>query len=157
MHFRTHAAAMALAFATTPAVANAPSGLALDTQTFVERVTTDINGRARRTLAPADRVAPGDNLVFVVVWRNEGRRPIRGGALTNGIPDSIRIEPGDRVMEVSTDGGQRWGRLDQLWLPTPLGGTRRATAEDVTHIRWPVPATIAPGQGGRISYRGVVR
>lgn len=150
-------ACLALAASTAPAIANAPTGLALDTQTYVERVTTDINGRARRILAPADRIAPGDSLVFVVAWRNDSQRAVRGGALTNSVPDSIRIDPADRAMEVSIDGGQRWGRLDRLWLPTPLGGSRRATAEDVTHVRWPVPTTIAPGQSGRISYRAIVR
>lgn len=157
MHFWKHAAhlaCLALALgAATPAGAN----LALETQTFVERVITDINGSARRVLVPADRIAPGDSLVFVVAWRNTGRRPVRGGALTNGIPGRVLIDAADPAMDVSIDGGRRWGRLDQLWLPTPLGGTRRATAQDVTHVRWPVPATIAPGQGGRISYRGIVR
>lgn len=150
-------ALVAILAAASPASGNAQAGIALDTQMFVERVTTDVNGRARRILMEADRAARGDSLVFVVNWRHDGGQPVSGIALTNIVPDRVRIDPADAAMLVSVDGGVRWGRLDQLWLPTPLGGTRRATAEDVTHVRWTMPGRIAPGQSGRISYRGTVR
>lgn len=124
---------------------------------FVERVSTDLNGRERRVLASPDRLAAGDQLIFVVNWRNVSDREIRGVALTNSVPRGARIDPGDPQMQVSVDGGESWGRLDQFWLPTPLGGTRRAVAADVTHVRWRLPAAISPGETGRLSYRAVVR
>jgi hypothetical protein len=128
-----------------------------DTQMFVERVNTDINGRARRVLAPADRAGRGDQLIFVVNWRNEGVRPVRGFAVTNPVPRGAKIDPADPDMLVSVDGGARWGRLDRLWLPTPLGGTRRALASDVTHVRMIVTDPISPGESGRLSYRAIMR
>jgi hypothetical protein len=125
--------------------------IALDTQMFVERVHIDLNGRTRRILTSPARLSRGDQLVFVVNWRNQGARPLRDLALS--IPGTVRIDPDDPSMEVSVDGGTRWGHIGDLWLATPLGGTRRATAEDVTHIRWAVPPTT----DGRISYRGTIR
>ncbi|MDI1294804.1 MAG: hypothetical protein PSY12_02815 [bacterium] len=140
-----------------PSAAIAQPTIRIDTRMFVERVRTDVNGRARRILASADRAGPGDQLIFVMDWRNAGRRPVRGFALTTPVPRGASPDLTDPAMWVSVDGGAHWGRLDQLWLPTPLGGTRRATAEDVTHVRWMLADAISPGQAGRLSYRAMVR
>ena len=74
----------------------------------------------------------------------------------------VRVERGEKVVfprahEEPVDGGAHWGRMDQLWLPTPLGGTRRAVAADVTHIRWSLPQAVPPGHAGRLSYRATMR
>ncbi len=140
-----------------PSVAAAQQNVRMSTQMFVERVTTDINGRPRRVLMSAERAMPGDQLIFVVHWRNEGSRPARGFAITRAVPRGTRIDLSDPAMDVSVDGGAHWGRLDQLWLPTPLGGVRRAVAEDVTHVRWTLPRHAMPGESGRLSYRAVAR
>ncbi|WP_336960266.1 hypothetical protein [Sphingobium aquiterrae] len=146
----------------TMARAPLPATVALDSRAYVERVSTDLNGRARRVLAAANRLAPGDRVVFVVNYRNRGDAPVRGFYVTNPVPARVRLDmmqfsaaPAD--MQVSVDGGAHWGRLDDFTIPTPLGGTRRATSEDITHVRWGVHAPVAPGDSGRIAWRGVVR
>jgi hypothetical protein len=148
--FMAVAACVAL-HAIPAAHADTARGVALDTQMFVERTRTDLNGRTRRILTSPARLSRGDQLIFIVNWRNRGARPMRDLALS--VPDTVRIDPTDPAMEVSVDGGSHWGRIGDLWLPTPLGGLRRATAEDVTHVRWAIP----PATGGRVSYRGTVR
>ncbi len=135
----------------------AQPAMRLGTQTFVERVSTDINGRPRRTLASADRVGPGDTLIVIVHWRNASAQPVRDFAVTRAVPPGTRPDLDDPHMQVSVDSGGHWGRLDQFWLPTPLGGVRRAVAEDVTHIRWQLPQAVQPGRTGRLSYRAVMR
>lgn len=147
----------AFALASTPWCAMARPDIHIERQMFVERVSTDVNGRARRILASPDRVDAGDQLIFVVNWRNQGAQPVRGLAVTNAIPPGMTLAEPHPTMQVSVDGGARWGRLDELWLPTPLGGVRRAGASDITHIRWIMPQEIAPGRSGRLSYRATVR
>ena len=154
---RILSASLALAGGLTASHASARADLRTQTQMFVERVHTDINGRPRRILASADRLASGDRLILVVNWRNEGVAPVRGVAVTRSIPRGARLIAPDRTAELSVDGGQTWGRLEELWLPTPLGGVRRALPTDVTHIRWTIPAQISPGATGRLSYRATVR
>ena len=149
--------ACAIVAAMAPDGAMARQDIRLETQMFVERVHTDINGRPRRILASADRVAPGDQLILVVNWRNEGSQPVRGLAVTNPVPRGMRLAASDPDIEVSIDGGQRWGRIQDLWLPTPLGGTRRAVPADITHVRWTMGDDIFPGESGRLSYRATVR
>jgi uncharacterized repeat protein (TIGR01451 family) len=147
----------ALACALMPQIAMARQDIRLDRQMFVERTSTDINGRARRVLESVDRAGSGDQLIFVVNWRNLGTRPVRGVAVTYAIPRGTQIDLADPAMQVSVDGGVHWGRIADLWLPTPLGGVRRAGSADITHVRWTMPDAIAPGESGRLSYRATVR
>lgn len=146
-----------LAALIAPATAAAQQDIHLDTRMFVERVQVDINGRSRRIVATAQDALPGDQLIVVVDWRHEGNRPIRGMAVVRPIPHGTQLDLSHPLMQLSVDGGVHWGRLDQLWLPTPLGGTRRATPADVTHVRWLLPDAVLPGQTGRLSYRATVR
>ncbi len=148
---------LAFAGAAMAAQASAQPPIRFDTQMFVERVTTDINGRPRRILTSTDRTGPGDQVIVVVQWRNEGRQWARGQSIVRPVPRDVQIDFSDPAMQLSIDGGQHWGRMDQLWLPTPLGGIRRAVAADITHIRWTLPEEAAPGQTGRLSYRATIR
>ena len=134
-----------------------PQPLQLDTQVFVERVTTDVNGRPRRLLAINQRAASGDQLIVIVHWRNAGDRPVRASAITRALPRGVNIDPSNPAMQLSVDDGAHWGRLDQLWLPTPLGGVRRAVPADIPHVRWTLPTTLEPGSAGRLSYRATMR
>ena len=47
---------------------------------------------------------------------------------------------------------KRWGKLDDLRI-----GNRIATPEDVTHVRWHVPANQAARGAGEITYSAIVR
>ncbi|MEJ7935227.1 hypothetical protein WG907_13305 [Sphingobium sp. AN558] len=147
---------MLAGIAAAPAALAEP-GIRLEQQIFVERITTDINGRARRVLASPDRIAPGDQLIFVIHWSNRGRHPVRGFAVTNMVSRGIAPDLSDPAMQLSVDGGAHWGRLDQLWLPTALGGVRRAVPADITHVRWSVPDAVPPGQAGRLTWRATMR
>lgn len=125
-------------------------------RSYVERVERDVRGNQRRTILPANRLQSGDRLIYIVHYRNDSPRPASGFALANPVSPHIAIDGDRRDMEVSVDGGRNWGRLGQLALPSGLGGTRIATAQDVTHARWIVPP-LPPGGSGLISYRATVR
>lgn len=147
---------VSIALAPGAATASKPA-IKLVAQTFVERVSIDVNGRQRRILVQPQELGRGDRLVFIVRYRNEGSAPVSGFAVTNPVPPALQVDMTQPDMQVSVDHGRRWGRLDSLSVSTPLGGTRRATPADVTHIRWNVPQPVRPGQEGRISYRATVK
>jgi hypothetical protein len=149
-------AALPLALLVQPFAARASQPVRLDSNVFVEKISNDLNGRERRVLSTPGQLEQGDSLVFVLRYRNDGITPVSDFAVTNPVPQSVRIKPRPD-MQVSVDGGRNWGRLDALQVRTPLGGTRRAVADDVTHIRWTVRAPVSPGNGGQIAYRGTVR
>ncbi|WP_292971798.1 hypothetical protein [Novosphingobium sp.] len=138
--------AVALALA-VPAAALAAPLIALDSAVYVEKVKP---GKGRM-LQPAGRLTRGDRVVYVVSWYRMGG----DGAftVTNPLPRSVYYQgSADGAEEVSVDGGKRWGKLEQLRI-----GTRIATPEDVTHVRWHVPASQAARGSGEITYSAIVR
>ncbi|WP_423142433.1 hypothetical protein ACOYW6_03505 [Parablastomonas sp. CN1-191] len=110
---------------------------------FVERA---IGGT--RTLAPADRLSPGDRVVYIVNWQ---RKAGAGSFIvTNPLPRAVNYQASaDGTEEVSVDGGRTWGKLDALRV-----GSRRALPEDVTHVRWRI---AAPARSGSLAFSGIVR
>ncbi len=130
-----------------PIAAKANPAVALDSAVFIEKTSP----RSGRMLEPAARFSRGDRLVYVVSWYRMGGQG--GFTVTNPLPRSVYYQGsanGDE--EVSIDGGKTWGKLDALRV-----GSRMASPEDVTHVRWRVaPAIAAQGQG-RIAYSAIVR
>ena len=133
--------------AALPQTALATPNVALDSAVFVERAA---EGDSRR-LEPAQRLSRGDRVVTVVSWYRLGGDG--GFVVTNPLPRAIAYQESSRAdEEVSVDGGRTWGRIGQL-----RHGSRMATPEDVTHVRWRIPATRAALGQGHIAYAGIVR
>ncbi len=110
--------------------------VAVESAVYVETV----DGDGARVIAPAERVVRGDRVVTILRW--EARGDGRFTAVSR-IPASLAIESAStRRLEVSTDGGRNWRRLDEPDRFPP----------GATHLRWRI------GRGeGRLSYRAVVR
>lgn len=133
------------ALGATPALAK--QSVALDSVVFVERQQSGNT----RILEPAGRLSRGDRVITIVSWQ----RMAGDGSftVTNPLPQAIAYQQSAREdEEVSVDGGRSWGKLTALWV-----GSRMATPEDVTHLRWRVPATRAAKGHGQIAYSGIVR
>lgn len=146
-----------LAF-TAPAAAFAASDVTIDSKVMVEHQTQDPSGKLNVTLDPPKVVTPGDRLVFVVTYKNGGTKPATDFVITNPIPNAVAftsVEDGSAV--VSVDGGKTWGPLATLKVTAADGQVRSAQAGDVTHVRWALAAPIPAGQGGKFSFRGVVK
>ncbi|HCF25410.1 MAG TPA: hypothetical protein DER67_07845 [Novosphingobium sp.] len=130
-----------------PLIAAANPLVALDSAVFVERLVPNKG----RLLQPASVLKPGDRLVYVVSWYRMGGQG--GFTVTNPLPRKVYFQgSADGREEVSIDGGRSWGKLDALRV-----GTRLATPEDITHVRWRVPATEAARGSGQITYSAIVR
>ena len=150
MTFRRIAAGLILSAAVSPpalaAVRDAPT-VSLDSAVYVEKVE---RGNVRR-LEPAARMSRGDRVVTIVTWYRMGGAG--GFTVTNPLPRAIAYQASARDEElVSVDGGRSWGKLSGLRI-----GSRVATSEDVTHVRWRVPAGHAAQGRGLIAYSGIVR
>ncbi len=149
MNIRRIAAKLACALAlTAPVVATAASPLvALDSAVYVERVVP----QKGRMLQPASTLRRGDRVVYVVSWYRMGGQG--GFTVTNPLPKKVYYQgSADGREEVSIDGGRSWGRLESMRV-----GNRLATPEDVTHVRWRVPASEAARGSGQITYSAIVR
>ena len=114
----------------------AAQDVAIDSAVY--RETSAVDG-ARR-IVPADRLLRGDRVVTILSWDAP-----RGASYTavSPVPAGLTVESASRAgLEVSTDGGRSWRRLDDP----------DAVPQGTTHLRW----RIAGGEG-RLSYRAVVR
>ncbi|WP_324742794.1 hypothetical protein U8326_05285 [Tsuneonella sp. CC-YZS046] len=111
--------------------------------------------RPVRLLEPAGKMSPGDRVVLVLDWRSPAKPG--GFTLTSPVPKALSYERSSNGMEeISVDGGRNWGRLGALTIRDPEGA-RLATPEDVTHVRWRIPAQAAARGSGRIAYSAIVR
>jgi uncharacterized repeat protein (TIGR01451 family) len=142
----------------TPGAALAQSQVALNSEIFVERESRDASGAARTTLETPGVVTPGDRLVFVLTYRNNGSAAATDFVITNPIPDSVEYAGSNSAGAVhSIDGGRNWGALAALTVRDAQGNSRPATFADVTHVRWTFAQPIPAGSGGEVRFRGIVK
>lgn len=149
--------AIALAVIATPALAQ-NSAVSLESDVLVERTTTDAQGQEQVSLEEPRIVVPGDKLVFVLRYRNNGTSAATDFVITNPLPAAVAFQSStERSTQVSVDGGRNWGQLATLTVTNADGTTRPARADEVTHVRWAFAQPIPAGQAGRLMFRGIVR
>jgi uncharacterized repeat protein (TIGR01451 family) len=149
---------LALLALLAPAAAQAADSVSLVSRVLVERVETTPEGRDVITRREPDVVTPGDRLVFVLSYRNDGSEPATSFVLTNPVPASVTFAgTDDRSAVVSVDGGNTWGPLGSLSITQTDGAVRPAEVADVTHVRWSLAEPVPTGGAGELSFRGVVK
>ncbi len=145
-----------LAASSVPAMAAAPVELSSDI--FVEKQQKRPDGSFATVLAKPNIILPGDQLVFVVRYRNAGSKPASNFSVTNPIPAAITFSgTSDGAELVSIDGGKSWDKLSQLRVKNADGSSRTALMTDVTHLKWQMNQTLAAGDAGKLIFRGVVK
>jgi hypothetical protein len=155
MTVRSVVATAAIVATGAPLMAQAAEPVQLASDVFVERFANGPGGRISRILERADQLHPGDQVVFVVNWKASR---VREFTVTNPMPRAISFQRSSNGSEeVSIDGGRNWGLLEDLRVREADGRVRHATPEDVTHLRWRVPTTMAAAGSGQLTYRGIVR
>ncbi len=121
--------------------------ISIDSAVYVEKT---LPGKGRM-LQPASQLKHGDRVVYVVSWTRMGGNG--SFIVSNPLPRSVYYQgSADGSEEVSLDGGRTWGKLDAMRV-----GGRLATPEDVTNVRWHVPASEAARGAGEITYSAIVR
>ncbi len=149
---------IALLLLLIPGVATAAGNVRLTSSVFVEETVTGEDGKARTILQQPNMVTPGDQLVFVLNYRNEGNDIATNVVVTNPLPNAVVFSDAlGPPAEFSVDGGRNWGTLGTLRVRMANGRLRSARPDDVTHVRWTIRQPIAVGAGGKLTFRGTVR
>ncbi|MHA6333732.1 hypothetical protein ACXYL9_08610 [Qipengyuania sp. CAU 1752] len=131
------------------AAQSAPS-IAIERSVYIERIER-IGGRVVRELQPAAELRRGDSVVLMLEWNAPGAG--NGFVVSSRIPNDLAYQKsGAHIPLVSVDGARTWGLLADLRI-----GARRASPEDVTHLRWQVDEDRAARGRGLLSYSAIVR
>ena len=143
------------------AASTAAPALALTATQTIERevVIQNSDGSQSVKRQAADKVTPGDKVVYSLNYFNDDAEPANNIVLVMPVPKEIKYLDGSADMETaettySVDAGKSFARRDDLVVKLEDGSTRSANANDITHIRWLVSAEVAPNTGGTLSFSG---
>lgn len=146
-----------IAAATVAVAAPALAGpLTVTSDVRVEKKVAAADGTTRVVLEKPTKVVPGDTVVFVMRYANTGTQPIANLVLANPVPKGIAYRApaaGSPAPELSTD-GSRFGELNSL---RAAGGSRAATLDDVTDVRWRLTNAVPAGGKGELAFRAVLK
>ena len=156
------ASVLAVSVATLPAAQAQEKGcILLKTVAEVEQAAKDERGDETRRLVAAEKVVPGDEVVYTVSATNVCDANADAVVIDNPIPEHMTyiagsaIGPGTEVT-FSVDGGFNYGKPDTLKMSNPDGSKRPAAAADYTHIRWVMRNPLKPGAVAFARFRAVL-
>jgi uncharacterized repeat protein (TIGR01451 family) len=123
---------------------------------------TVVAGREIVKLIPADRVVPGDRVIYTLEVRNTGATALDAPVVTHPVPEHMRyvadsaVGPGAEV-SYSVDGGHRFARAEDLEVPGADGRLRPAVAADYTDIRWQLKNNLKANSVAFVRFRARVK
>lgn len=154
------AAMLLTIFLNLPTLALAKPQVSVDMQAQKEVVVVE-EGQKKLKIVPATEIAPGETIIYSLVYSNAGDEAATNVLVNNPLPEGTVYLPGTASEEgvqlnFSIDGGQSYDRPEKLIVEEKQeDGTtvkRPARPEEYTHIRWSIER-IGAGETGRLSYR----
>lgn len=155
-------AAMAIAGILALPLPAAAQGVEVTNTALIEVKTVDQDGKEEVKYLAADKVTPGDTIMYLITFTNRGDKSAEGIVLTSEIPSDLIIKEGSAEaagarVEYSIDNGKTYADREALVVTTSDGGRRPATAEDLTNLRWTILDPLPAGGINSVSYRAVVK
>ena len=121
-----------------------------------------VGGREVVKLITADRVVPGDRVLYTLEVRNTGAKTLQAPAIIHPIPEHMRyvansaVGPGAEV-SYSVDGGRSFDSAERLHVSGADGAPRAAAAADYTHIRWRLKNDLKVNSVAFVRFRALVK
>ncbi len=154
-------AALALTLAALAAAQVPGSALAIRSIAEVEARSL-VAGKEVVKLIPADRVVPGDRVIYTLEVRNTGATALDAPIVTHPVPEHMRyiadtaVGPGADV-RYSVDGGHTFRRAEDLQVLGVEGRPRPAVAADYTDIRWQLKNSLKANSVVFVRFRALVK
>ena len=139
----------------------AASPLSIKAIAEIESTTTQ-GGRTTAKLMPADRVVPGDRLIYTLEVRNISTKAVAAPIVTNPVPDHMQYVADSAVgtgaqVSYSVDGGRSFDTAQNLKVRGVDGRLRPAVAADYTHIRWRLKNSLKVNSVAFVRFRALVK
>jgi uncharacterized repeat protein (TIGR01451 family) len=136
------------------------SGLAIKAVAEIRSKATQSGPETTKLLA-AQRVAPGDEVIYTLEIRNTGGVTVLKPVVVYPVPTHMMYVadsatgPGAQV-SYSVDGGESFDHAESLkW--SDGGRVRPAKPSDYTHIRWQLKNNLKPNSVAFARFRAVVK
>jgi uncharacterized repeat protein (TIGR01451 family) len=126
-----------------------------------EVVVRNADGTESASRMPADVVVPGERVVYTVSFTNDDVQPAQNFVMTQPVPEEVTYIEGSAEkpgaeLSVSTDGGNSFSPRGAATVLRD-GERVRATASDITHLRWKIVTPLAPGGNDSVAYKAVLK
>ncbi|NNE57476.1 MAG: hypothetical protein HKN36_05160 [Hellea sp.] len=144
------------------ALSTATTASALTAKQIVQKevVTTNANGEQTITYTDADRITPGERILYRLDYANDQREAATNLVLTMPVPGEVVFADGTVTggsdITYSVDGTEFKPRA-VLTVVNEQGEARPASANDITHIRWKIAGPVAPGEVGSLAFTGTLK
>jgi uncharacterized repeat protein (TIGR01451 family) len=151
---------LALALSSASLAQQAKSPIELASASKIEKTVKQADGSTVRKLVDAKSAAPGDEVVFVNTFKNNGQQAAGNLSLVNPIPANTFLKTafGDKAtITYSLDGGKSFDAIEKLTVTSADGKVRAARLDDSTHVRWVLAANLPAGQSGEVGFRVQVK
>jgi uncharacterized repeat protein (TIGR01451 family) len=154
-------ALIAVAFAAVAHPQAASNSLAIKAIAEVELRGAE-QDRDTSKLVSADKVVPGDGIIYTLEVRNTGAVTLHSPTVTYPIPAHMwyvadsAVGPAAEVT-YSIDGGRSFDVPENLQLPASAGQSRVATAAEYTHIRWRLKNNLKVNSVAFVRFRVIVK
>jgi len=153
-------ALIATGFASLASAQAATNPLTIKAVAEVESRAAD-HGRETTKLIPADRVVPGDQLIYTLEVRNVGAATLPAPVVMYPIPAHMWYVADSAVGPVSqitysVDGGRSFDTPENLKVMSE-GELRTALAADYTHIRWQLKNRLKGNSTAFVRFRVLVK
>jgi len=155
-------AALMITLSVQHAVSQDGRHLDLNSTVEVEREVTNERGEKEIKIEPADRILPGEIIVFGTTFTNVGEDAADSVILTNPVPENTTYIGGSASgdgadITFSVDGGQNYDLPGNLKVTGEDGKPRLALPAEYTHIRWTMNRSLNPGETGKIGFKSVLQ
>lgn len=157
-------AAAALLFSSPVFAQDQRSGISISI-TAQKEVTETKDGKTVTRLVPAEKATAGDIILYTINYKNKGQAPAQAPEIVDPVPEAAAYVEGsaegkDTEILVSIDKGASFVPPPAMQLVRQPDGTmkqEKAPPEMVTHVKWIVKGSLAPGASGAVSFKARVK
>lgn len=117
-----------------------------------------------KVIEKAGKVIPGEDVIFVITYKNAGKESATDVVITNPVPKHTSFKSSETEnnedFQVSVDNGKKYGELKKLKVKEIVNKKsmrRRALAKDVTHVRFRLTKALAPNESGKVKIRATLK
>ncbi len=132
----------------------------LQTLAQTEEQYTDEQGKAAKRLVPADKIVPGDEVIWTITAKNVCDTAADNIVIANPVPEHMSYVA-NSAMGVGTTityslDGQKFATTGELTVKADDGSQRPARADEIRAIRWTYTSPFSKGATAFVRYRATV-